>query len=111
MTHAEHEQPRPKRAKNRIPRFKSVEEEAAFWDTHDLTEFEDELEVVTDVRFVKAGARGAKKAITVRLEEDTLEALTQAAREKGVGSSTLVRMWIREHLGKSGGRVSSAPGA
>ena len=101
MAKAEQEQPqRPQRAKSRIPTFKTVEEEAVFWDTHDLAEFEDELEEVRDVRFVKARP---KKAITVRLEEDTLAALTQKAQELGVGPSTLARMWIREHLSRPEG--------
>jgi predicted DNA binding CopG/RHH family protein len=84
-----------RRTKSRIPTFDTVEEEAAFWDTHELTEFEDELEVVTDVKFVKAKP---KKAITVRLEPDMLRALTKEARERGIGPSTLARMWILEHL-------------
>ena len=79
----------------RIPTFDTVEEEAAFWDTHDLTEFEDELEVVTDVRFVKAQP---KKAITVRLPQHALDALIREARETGVAPSTLARMWILERL-------------
>lgn len=47
--------------KSRIPRFTSIEEEAAFWDTHSIEDFADELETedfadeletVTGVRFV-----------------------------------------------------------
>ena len=95
----------------KLPHIDSIEELARFWDTHDLTEFEDEFEVVSDVRFVRAGARAAKRAITVRLEEDTLAALTREARKTGVGPSTLARMWIREHLGRSGGRDSAAGGS
>ena len=83
------------RTKSRIPTFKTVEEEAAFWDTHDLTEFEDDLEVVTDVTFVKAKP---KRALTVRLDEETMNALTKEAHEKGIGPSTLARMVILEHL-------------
>ena len=32
---------------NRIPDFSSIEEEAAFWDTHDTTDFEEEFHPVT----------------------------------------------------------------
>jgi predicted DNA binding CopG/RHH family protein len=96
MTKREQEQgTAQRRTKSRIPTFDTVEEEAAFWDTHDLIEFEDELEVVTDVKFVKAKP---KKTITVRLEPDMLSALTKEARERGIGPSTLARMWILEHL-------------
>ena len=93
MARAEQEQPPTKQqAKSRMPTYKTVEDEAAFWDTHDLTEFEDELGEVTDVKFVKA--RPKKKGLTVRLEQETLTRLTQQAREKGMGRSTLVRMWF-----------------
>jgi predicted DNA binding CopG/RHH family protein len=93
MTRKEQEQ--PKNTKSRIPTFKSIEEEAAFWDTHSSEEFADELAPVENVKFVKART---KKALTVRFEEDTFEALTREAREKGVGPSTLARMVILEHL-------------
>ena len=38
--------------KSRIPAFTTHEEEAAFWDTHEITEFLDELTPVK-VRFAK----------------------------------------------------------
>ncbi len=36
-----------------IPETDSIEELAAFWDTHDLTDFEDQLEEVTEPVFVR----------------------------------------------------------
>ena len=93
MTSKKQEQ--PKSAKNRIPTFRTVEEEAAFWDTHSSEEFADELTPVENVKFIKASP---KKALTVRFDEDTLEELTKEAREKGIGPSTLARMVILEHL-------------
>lgn len=81
--------------KSRIPPFKTIEEEAEFWDTHSIEEFADELEPVTDVKFVRARQR---KALTVRLEEQSFEALSSEARERGVGPSTLARMVLLEHL-------------
>lgn len=89
------EQERPKVTKGRIPTFKSIEEEAAFWDTHSSEEFADELTPVENVKFVKAGS---KKALTVRFDEETFEELSREAREKGIGPSTLARMLILEHL-------------
>ncbi len=97
MTHKEQEKPSTrKRAKSRIPTFKTIKEEAAFWDTHSSTEFEDELEIVTDVKFVRAQP---KKTISVRLEQEKIEQLTQRAKAIGIGPSTLARIWILEHLG------------
>ena len=89
------EQGRTKVTRSRIPTFKTIEEEAAFWDTHSSEEFADELTPVENVKFVKARP---KKALTVRFEEDTFEELTREAREKGIGPSTLARMVILEHL-------------
>src|SRR6266571_4686725 len=89
------EQAQPEVPKSRIPTFKTIEEEAAFWDTHSSEEFADELTPGENVKFVKARP---KKALTVRFEEDTFEELTREAREKGIGPSTLARMVILEYL-------------
>ncbi len=84
---------------SRIPQFKTAEEESEFWDTHSTTEFEEESERVSDVRFVVRRAP-TNKAITVRVDELTLAKLADQARRQGVGPSTLVRMWILERLRK-----------
>ncbi len=51
------EQERPQVTKSRIPTFHTLEEEAAFWDSHSSEEFADELTPVEDVKFVKAGSK------------------------------------------------------
>lgn len=82
---------RPK--KPRIPAFKSYEEEATFWDTHDTTDFEDEF-IPTEVRV----SRRLSEGLTVRLDPETLRVLRARAREKGLGPTTLIRMWVLERL-------------
>ena len=79
--------------KPRIPEFKSIQEEAEFWDKHDTTEYERAFNPVR-VRFGKNLSQG----ITVRLDADTLAELRTLAREKGIGPTTLARMWILEQL-------------
>jgi predicted DNA binding CopG/RHH family protein len=91
--------PSPEVARSRIPAFPAVEEAAEFWDAHSLAEFEDELEEVDDVQFVKAQP---KKGITIRLEDDKLAEVRRQAREKGIGPSTLIRMWVLERLQSQG---------
>lgn len=49
--------------KPRIPEFSSLEEEAQFWDTHDITEFEDEFHPV-QVRFAKKLSKALKSVLT-----------------------------------------------
>jgi hypothetical protein len=39
--------------KSRLPRTDSIQELARFWDTHDVTDFEEELEEVTEPVFVR----------------------------------------------------------
>lgn len=94
-TAAKEKQQQP--ATSRIPAFSSIEEEAEFWDTHDSTEFEDEFEPVTDVKIIFVPAR-TQKGIMVRLDYDTILRITEMGRAKGVGPSTLARMWVLEKL-------------
>jgi predicted DNA binding CopG/RHH family protein len=85
-----------KQLKSRIPEFHSHQEEAQWWDTHDITDYLDELKPVK-VRFAKNLSEG----ITIRFDPDSLRKLRQRAREKGMGPTTLARMWILERLQKA----------
>ena len=84
----------PTEAHGRIPAFHTIEEEAAFWDTHDVTEF-----VGTELQpaEVTVGSDLADR-LTVRLDRADREALARQAKTKGVGPSTLARMWLKERL-------------
>ena len=85
----------PTDAHGSIPAFNSVEEEAAWWDTHDVSDFWDELEPVK----VKVSPTLLSESImSVRLPEATLERLRQRADKKGLGHTTLARIWIMERL-------------
>jgi predicted DNA binding CopG/RHH family protein len=83
--------------KSRIPEFANREEEAKFWDKHDTTDFEEEFHPVK-VRFAKNLSEG----ITIRFDSETLSRLRREAQAKGVGPTTLARMWIMERLGSAG---------
>ena len=83
----------PTEPHGRIPSFANVEEEAAFWDTHDFTDFLDESEPVQ----IEVSPELAER-LTLRLEQRDRQQLIALAREKGIGPSTLARMWIRERL-------------
>ena len=84
--------------KSRIPEFATIEEEAEFWDTHDSAEFEDEFEEIDEPVEVLMYRSAPKKALTVRLEPDLIDMLAGVARAKGIGPSTLARMWIMDQL-------------
>lgn len=108
MTTAKPKQDRKKRRqKSRIPVFKSIEEEAEFWDTHSTTEFEDEWEDVTgQVRFIVTRG-GPKKRLTVLIDVDTLAELRELARSLEVRPATLVRLWVYEGLHKERARAKA----
>ena len=79
--------------KSRIPVFKSIQEEAKFWDTHSLADHWDEFKTVK-VRFAKNLSEG----VTVRFDPVTSNKLRVEAHQKGIGPTTLIRMWILERL-------------
>lgn len=91
-----------KRKKSRIPRFKTYEEEAEWWDTHDTTEFEDEFKPVK-LEFAKPLVH----ILGVRLDAKTIDQLTRLGGEMGIGPSTLVRMWVMEKLNQTTRKRSS----
>lgn len=81
------------KGKDPIPKFANHEEEAAFWDKHDLADYWDEFKPVK-VRFAKNLSEG----ITIRFDSETLLKLRTQAKKKGIGPTTLARMWILERL-------------
>ncbi len=82
--------------KSKIPKFKSYEEEAKFWDTHDTTEFLDELKEVRNIKFPKP----RKRLVSMRLDDAMVKSLKAVATTKGIGYLTLMRMWIAERMSK-----------
>jgi predicted DNA binding CopG/RHH family protein len=84
------------KTKSKIPKFKSYKEEAEFWDKHEFTEFWDEFKPIK-VKF----AKNLSEALSVRLDPKTLSELRKQAAKKGIGPTTLARMWILEHLEQS----------
>ena len=84
-----------KKKKSRIPDFKTYEEEANFWDTHEFTEFEDELE---DVEIVFDLEKPKEETLIVRLQNNLKEKLEKLAKRRGVSLSTLARILLTERL-------------
>lgn len=79
--------------KSRIPEFSSYDEEARWFETHNLADYQDELKTV-NAKFAKNLSEG----LHVRLDTRSLMELRIEAKEKGIGPTTLARMWILEHL-------------
>ena len=80
--------------KGHLPQTDSIEELAKFWDTHDLTDFEGDLEEVSQPVFVRV--KGAVLTVSLRVSE--AQRLKTLARSKGVKDTALLQQWIVERL-------------
>jgi predicted DNA binding CopG/RHH family protein len=90
--------------KSRIPKFKTYEEEANFWDTHEFTEFEDELE---DVEIIFELNKPRDETVILRVQKDIKDKIEKVARNRGLNLSTLARMWLMEKLQENLGRAKA----
>jgi hypothetical protein len=76
----------------KMPKTDSIQELAAFWQRHDLTDFEDELEEVPRPLFERAHVVG------VPLTGDEHKAVREAAASRGIDEAALIREWVKERL-------------
>ena len=76
----------------RLPTTDSIQELAAFWQRHDMTDFEEELEEVRAPVFQRAHVVG------VPLTEDEHQAVRDAAVARGLDEGGLIHEWVREKL-------------
>ena len=85
---------RQREKEHSLPEFKSLEEEAAFWDIHSPLDYPGEWIEAEDVEVIEPLGH----ILAVRLDAALLQRLGVAARERGVEPSTLARAWILERL-------------
>jgi predicted DNA binding CopG/RHH family protein len=76
----------------KIPQTDSIQELAAFWDTHDLTDFEHELEEVSEPVFER------KAMVKIPLQPEEMEALKEMAESRGIACADLIRQWVLEKI-------------
>ncbi len=75
-----------------MPPFKTYEEEAEFWDTHSA------VDNINEGTIVGYHVANKNKTVTVRFDQWDLQKLREEAFTKGIGPTTLIRMWVREKL-------------
>jgi hypothetical protein len=79
--------------KSKLPKTDSIQKLAEFWDTHDLTDF-DELQAVVEPVFVRGSA------LKVPLESRDIAAVERLARSKGVSPEQLIRSWVLQRIAR-----------
>jgi hypothetical protein len=78
----------------KIPKsFKNLEEEAAFWAAHSLSELFDETEE-SDHIFVQK----KKAVLSFKFDKDLVEAVTRASQKLGINRSALIQMLLKKGL-------------
>ncbi|MGK7903401.1 MAG: CopG family antitoxin [Hormoscilla sp.] len=72
----------------KIPNTDSIAELAKFWDTHDLTDFEDQLEEVTEPVFER------RMVVKITFKPTEVEAVKEAASLRGIDYVDMMRECI-----------------
>lgn len=81
-----------KMKKQKLPQIDSIDALAHFWDSHDLTDFEDELEELVEPVFER------ETAVTIHLQPEEAQAIKKLAASQGVPDKDLIYRWVREKL-------------
>jgi len=75
-----------------IKPFKTIDEEAEFWASHSVV---DTIDKGTLVGFHQANKTDT---LTIRFQPEQLQVLREEALHRGIGPTTLARMWILEKI-------------
>ena len=85
----------PKKTEKIPEEFRTYEEAADFWDTHDSTDYLDDLEEVEMKVDIK------RKHYLIELDMNTAELLKKSAKKKGVPISFLANELIQKQLAEA----------
>lgn len=83
--------------KRKLPKFSSDDEFAEWVETHDLSEYLGNFEVVSDEIKVQRTAQ-KKESIGLELNSGELQAIKRVARTKRMPYKTLIKNWLIERL-------------
>lgn len=74
-----------------VPKFRSVAEESAYWDTTSLTEH------LGEFKAVRGRFKGpAKQLLSIRIDLDLVRKIRKIADHRGVPYQTLMQQWLLE---------------
>jgi predicted DNA binding CopG/RHH family protein len=99
-------------AKDLLPKFRSDDEAAEYFETHSVANIWDQMKKATPAKLSKKLAktiqdrhRQAKSPISIRLDADQIAAAKKIAASKSVGYQTQLRMWIAEGIRREAKRA------
>jgi len=85
----------------KLPKFRTQEEAAKYWETHSFEDYRKDTKN-GEIVFIKK----AKETVAIRLDPDDIKSVEKIAERKGLSYTSLLRMWIKEHLSREAGRLS-----
>lgn len=84
-----------KKLVNKIPRFKSEDEERDFWATHDFTDYLDQFEPVElDLSKLKPST----ESISLRLPAFLLQRIRELVNKRDVPYQSLIKIFLAERV-------------
>lgn len=83
-----------------LPHFKTEDEERKFWDTHDLTDFMDQLK---PVKLDLSKLKPTTESISLRLPGFLLMRIKQLANKRDVPYQSLMKIILAERIEKEFG--------
>lgn len=82
-----------------IPPFKTLEEEANFWDTHDTSPLMAGKKVA--LKDLEPLEKEKKAVLIIRIQKSVKKKIERVAKNKGINPATLSRMWLIEKLNQN----------
>lgn len=79
----------------KLPGFANAADEAAFWDTHDATEYLKDLQDDRETVFIRP------EAGVIEVTPETWRELARIARRRRTTPARLVRKWLKEQLARA----------
>jgi len=79
-----------------IKPFKTLDEEAEFWDTHDLSQvFNNPKISLSTLPHIE---KEKEEMLTIRIQKSIKAKIVKLAHSKGINPTTLARMWLIEKV-------------
>ena len=79
---------------SKIPKFRTEAEEAHFWDTHDTTDYLEELKPAK-LTFARPKP---KVSVSIQIGKAEAALLRHIAARKGLEYGSMIRLWLAERL-------------
>ena len=83
--------------KNKLPNFKSEQEEREYWEKNDSADF---VNWTKAQRVIFPNLKPSTTAISIRLPDSLLAQIKQAANKRDIPYQSLIKVWLSEKVSK-----------